>query len=77
VYGCALVITDGNITIIGAALYTIADGVRLSRRKAFWATLACIWLYTLFVGATATVIHAAVIDTIVVVGQRMKRRAHA
>ena len=55
----------------------MADGLRLSRRKAFWAILACIWLYTLFVGATPTVIRAAVMGTIVVVGQRMERRAHA
>jgi competence protein ComEC len=66
-----------NITIIGAALYTMADSLRLSRRKAFWAILACIWLYTLFVGASATVIRAAVIGTIVVVGQRAERRAHS
>jgi competence protein ComEC len=51
--------------------------MRLGRRKAFWAILACIWLYTLFVGATPTVIRAAVMGTIVVVGQRMERRAHA
>ncbi len=49
-----------NITIVGAALYTLADGMRLSRRKAFWAILFTIWLYTLFVGATPTVIRAAV-----------------
>ncbi len=51
--------------------------MRLSKRTAFWAILACIWLYTLFVGATPTVIRAAVMGTIVVVGQRMERRAHA
>jgi competence protein ComEC len=72
-----LVISGWNITIIGAALYSLTDGLRLSRRKAFWAILACIWLYTLFVGATPTVIRAAVMGTIVVVGQRMERRAHA
>ncbi len=72
-----LVISGWNITIIGAALYTMADGLKLSRRKAFWAILACIWLYTLFVGATPTVIRAAVMGTIVVVGQRLERRAHA
>jgi competence protein ComEC len=72
-----LVISGWNITIIGAALYTMADGLRLSRRKAFWAILACIWLYTLFVGATPTVIRAAVMGTIVVMGQRIERRAHA
>ena len=49
----------------------------ISKRKAFWPILICIWLYTLFVGATPTVIRAAVMGTIVVVGQRMERRAHA
>ena len=72
-----LVISGWNISIIAAALYRVADGLRLSKRTAFWAILACIWLYTLFVGATPTVIRAAVMGTIVVVGQRMERRAHA
>jgi competence protein ComEC len=72
-----LVISGWNITIIAAALYSVAGGLRLSKRKAFWAILACIWLYTLFVGATPTVIRAAVMGTIVVMGQRMERPAHA
>jgi len=58
-------------------LYSLAEGLRLSKRKAFWAILGCIWLYTLFVGATPTVIRAAVMGTIVVVGQRMERPAYA
>ena len=66
-----------NISIIAAALYSLANGLNVSKRKAFWPILACIWLYTLFVGATPTVIRAAVMGTIVVVGQRMERRAHA
>jgi competence protein ComEC len=51
--------------------------LRLSKRKAFWAILITIWLYTLFVGASPTVIRAAVMGTIVVLGQRLERRAHA
>jgi competence protein ComEC len=72
-----LVISGWNITIIATALYTVADGLRLSRRKAFWTILIMIWLYTLFVGASPTVIRAAVMGTIVVLGQRLERRAHA
>jgi competence protein ComEC len=72
-----LVISGWNITIIAAALYRLADGLRLPRQNAFWAILALIWLYTFFVGATPTVIRAAVMGTIVVVGQRLERRAHA
>jgi competence protein ComEC len=43
-----LVISGWNISIIGTALYSIAEGLRLSKRRAFWAILICIWLYTLF-----------------------------
>ena len=72
-----LVISGWNITIISVALYSLADRLRLSRRGAFWAILGCIWLYTLFVGASPTVIRAAVMGTIVVLGQRLERRGHA
>lgn len=71
-----LVISGWNITIIATALYAVAGGLRLSRTSAFWAILGTIWLYTLFVGATPTVIRAAVMGTIVVIGQRAERRAH-
>lgn len=72
-----LVISGWNITIISAALYSLADGMKLERRKAFWTILITIWVYTLFVGATPTVIRAAVMGSIVVIGQRLDRPAHA
>jgi competence protein ComEC len=72
-----LVISGWNISIIAAALYSAAEGLRLAKRKAFWAILITIWLYTLFVGATPTVIRAAVMGTIVVIGQRLERPAYA
>jgi competence protein ComEC len=72
-----LVISGWNITIISTMLYGVTERLRLKKNTAFWAILACIWLYTLFVGASATVIRAAVMGTIVVVGQRLERRAHA
>ena len=53
-----LVISGWNISIIAAALYGLAERLRLSRRAAFWGILVCIWAYTLFVGATPTVIRA-------------------
>lgn len=72
-----LVISGWNISIIAAALYRLAETFKLAKRRAFWPILATIWLYTLFVGATPTVIRAAVMGTIVVVGQRLERPAHA
>jgi competence protein ComEC len=72
-----LVISGWNITIISTMLYSVTERLRLKKNAAFWAILGCIWLYTLFVGASATVIRAAVMGTIVVVGQRAARPAHA
>lgn len=72
-----LVISGWNITIISAMLYGVTERLRLSRGATFWAILGCIWLYTLFVGATPTVIRAAAMGTVVVLGQRLERRAHA
>ena len=72
-----LVISGWNISIIGAALYAVAARMKLSRNATFWAILVLIWLYTLFVGATPTVIRAAVMGSIVVLGQRLDRQSHA
>lgn len=47
-----LVISGWNISIIAAALYRLAEALRLDKRRAFWAILATIWLYTLFKGWT-------------------------
>jgi len=58
-------------------LYAIADGLKLSKRAAFWAILGCIWRYTLFVGASPTVTRAAVIGTVMVPRLRLERRSHA
>jgi competence protein ComEC len=55
----------------------VTERLRLKKNAAFWAILVTIWLYTLFVGASATVIRAAVMGTVVVVGQRLERPAHA
>src|SRR5437867_11014755 len=68
---CSYCVSGWNITIIATALYAVTGGLKLSKRAAFWAILGCIWLYTLFVGATPTVIRAAVMGTILVLGQRL------
>ncbi|MBC8162564.1 MAG: ComEC family competence protein [Roseiflexaceae bacterium] len=72
-----LVISGWNISIIGAALYAVAARLKLSKNGAFWAILGTIWLYALFVGVTATVIRAAVMGSVMVLGQRLDRPAHA
>jgi competence protein ComEC len=72
-----LVISGWNITIISTMLYGVTERLRLKKNAAFWAILVTIWIYTLFVGASSTVIRAAVMGTVVVVGQRLERPAHA
>ena len=72
-----LVISGWNITIIATALYALAERLKLSKHSAFWVILITIWLYTLFVGASAAVVRAAVMGSIVVLGQRLERQAHA
>ncbi|MFO7169191.1 MAG: ComEC/Rec2 family competence protein [Chloroflexota bacterium] len=72
-----LVISGWNITILCTMLYGVAERLRLSQRSAFWVTVVAIWIYTLFVGASANVIRAAVMGTVVVIGQRLERPAHA
>ncbi len=72
-----LVISGWNITIIATALYSLASRLRLSKGTAFWAILGTIWIYVLFVGASPTVIRAAVMGSIVALAQCLDRRAHA
>lgn len=72
-----LVISGWNISIIGVALYAVAARFKLSQNTAFWLILGTIWLYTMFVGATPTVIRAAVMGTIVIVGKRLDRQSDA
>ena len=66
----ALLILRLDITIIAAALYSLADGLRLSKRQVFWPILAAIWLYTLLVGAMLAVFRAALMGLLVVGGRR-------
>jgi competence protein ComEC len=72
-----LVLSGWNITIISTMLYALTDKLKIEKRRAFWPILICIWLYTLFVGAATTVTRAAIMGTLVVVGQRLERPAHA
>jgi competence protein ComEC len=72
-----LVISGWNITIIASALYAAASRLKLSSEAVFWVAIGCIWLYTLFVGASSTVLRAAAMGTIVVIGQRLERPGHA
>jgi hypothetical protein len=43
-----------------ATLYGVTERLRLKKNTAFWAILGCIWLYTLFVDASATVIRGLI-----------------
>jgi competence protein ComEC len=68
-----VVISGWNITIIASGLAALAPYLRLDRRGTFGLTLAVIWLYTTFVGLGATVVRAAVMGSIVVIGRYLDR----
>lgn len=72
-----LVISGWNITIIAMMLAALTQRLRFGRNTTLIIILGCIWLYTLFVGASATVIRAAVMGSVVVFGQHLDRPAHA
>jgi competence protein ComEC len=74
-HGWELVISGWNISIIAAALYSLAEGLRLSKRKAFWLILGCIWLYTLFKGWTQSrescYVRGAACGTVIIASSRI------
>lgn len=72
-----LVLSGWNITIISTMLYAFTDRFKIPKKKAFWLIIFCIWLYTMFVGAATTVVRAAIMGTLVVIGQRIDRPAFA
>jgi competence protein ComEC len=70
-----LVVSGWNFTIVAAMLAGLFARLHLGRTPAFWATLAVLWIYALFVGATATVLRAAVMASLMVLGRALDRRS--
>ncbi len=60
--------------LVASVVSRTARRLRLRRGATFWASVGVIWLYALFVGATGTVLRAAVMATLVVLAAATERQ---
>jgi competence protein ComEC len=69
-----LVVSGWNFSIVAAMLAGLAGRLRLGRGATLLLTLAVLWTYALFVGASATVLRAAVMASLIVLAGALGRR---
>jgi competence protein ComEC len=69
-----LIVSGWHLSLIAALFMGVARQFALSRSATFWVALAGIWLYALFVGATATVLRAAIMASLIVLASSTERR---
>jgi competence protein ComEC len=69
-----LVVSGWHLSLVAGLFTGMAARLRLGRGAAFWVALAGIWLYALFVGATPTVLRAALMASLVVLASRTERQ---
>ncbi|MDP2855897.1 MAG: ComEC/Rec2 family competence protein [bacterium] len=62
-----------NITIVAAATLSLFLFFGLNRRLAFWFSVAVIALFVLMTGASASVVRAAIMGILLILGQRIGR----
>lgn len=70
-----LVVSGWNFTIVAAILGGLATRLRLGRGATFWVSLAVMWVYALFVGASAGVLRAAVMASLLLLANATERRS--
>jgi competence protein ComEC len=70
-----LVVSGWHLSLVAALFVGIAGQFRLGRGATFWLALAGIWLYALFVGATATVLRAAIMASLIVLASSTERQS--
>lgn len=68
-----IAVSGFNITIIASLLMTIGIRVGLWRRQAFWVVVISVWLFVVLVGLSASAVRAAIMGTIVILGERLGR----
>jgi competence protein ComEC len=69
-----LIVSGWHLSLIAALFMGVARQCALGRGTTFWVALAGIWLYALFVGATATVLRAAIMASLIVLASSTERR---
>jgi competence protein ComEC len=70
-----LVVSGWNFTIVAAVLAGLSERLRLGKGATFWGSLAVMWLYALFVGATGAVLRSAAMASIMVLARTTERRS--
>lgn len=70
-----LVVSGWNFTIVAAILTGLTTRLRLGRAGAFWSALVVMWVYALFVGASAAVLRAAAMASLMVLARATERRS--
>jgi competence protein ComEC len=71
-----LVISGWHLTIVASVFATMAQQMHWGKKATFWTLLGAIWLYTLFVGMSASVLRAAVMASLTVLAQATERKTH-
>lgn len=70
-----LVVSGWNFTIVAAVLAGLATRLKLGKGTAFWGSLAVMWLYAFFVGASGAVLRAAFMASLMVLARTSERRS--
>jgi len=68
-----IAISGYNISIIVIFLMAILIAIGLYRQQAFWVTLLGIFIFVIFTGASASVVRAGIMGSLVLLGQYMGR----
>ncbi|MDP2656506.1 MAG: ComEC/Rec2 family competence protein [bacterium] len=66
-------ISGYNITVVMVAIASLFRAVRIGRKRATWAILAGVTLFTLFTGASSSTIRAALMGGLVLIAQHKGR----
>ncbi|MDW8402958.1 ComEC/Rec2 family competence protein [Chloroflexus sp.] len=70
-----LVVSGWNFTIVAAALAALAKLTRLRPWPAFWLSLAAMWIYAGFTGASAAVVRAAMMASLALLARTAERQS--
>ncbi|GEM_PF-503336 len=72
-----LVVSGWNFTIVATMLAGLTTRLRFGQAVTLGISLAILWIYALFVGATGTVLRAAVMSSLAVIARATNRQGDA
>ena len=68
-----IAVSGFNVTIIATTLMTMLIAAGFWRRQAFWIVIFILLMFVIFTGATASVVRAGIMGTVVLLGQYLGR----